>query len=31
MKVGTLASLPVLLLIGVVHRGLSRGFAGGMS
>jgi multiple sugar transport system permease protein len=29
--IGVLASLPVLLLIGVVHRALSRGFAGGMS
>lgn len=28
--IGVLASLPVLLLIGVVHRALSRGFASGM-
>ena len=28
---GVLASLPILLLIGVVHRALSRGFAGGLS
>jgi len=27
--IGVLASLPVLALIGVVHRALSRGFAGG--
>jgi len=28
--IGVLASLPVLLLVGVVHRALSRGFAGGL-
>lgn len=28
--IGVLASLPVLALIGVVHRALSRGFASGM-
>jgi multiple sugar transport system permease protein len=27
--IGVLASLPVLALVGVVHRALSRGFAGG--
>ena len=28
---GVLASVPVLLLVGVVHRALTRGFAGGLS
>lgn len=28
---GVLASLPVLLLVGLVHRALTRGFAGGLS
>lgn len=28
--IGVLASLPILLLVGVVHRALSRGFAGGL-
>jgi multiple sugar transport system permease protein len=28
--IGVLASLPVLALIGVVHRAMSRGFGGGM-
>jgi multiple sugar transport system permease protein len=28
--IGVLASLPVLLLLGVVYRALSRGFAGGL-
>jgi ABC-type glycerol-3-phosphate transport system permease component len=28
--IGVLASWPVLLLVGVVHRALSRGFAGGL-
>jgi multiple sugar transport system permease protein len=28
--IGVLASLPVLVLVGVVHRALSRGFAGGL-
>jgi len=30
MGVGLLASLPILALVGVVQRGLTRGFAGGL-
>jgi ABC-type glycerol-3-phosphate transport system permease component len=30
MGVGLIASLPILALVGVVQRGLTRGFAGGL-
>lgn len=30
MALGTAASLPILALLGVVHRSLTRGFAGGL-
>lgn len=30
MALGTVASLPILALIGLVHRALTRGFAGGL-
>ena len=29
--IGVLASLPILAMVGFVHRALSRGFAGGMN